>query len=104
FGATQFTDGASFTVNGHTITFKSGDLPSVTGSANTLPAGYGESGNIATDGNGNSIVYLGSGATNSTATVGDVLNAIDLASGVQNPRINSTTAAATPPTPTGNTP
>ncbi|SFI18580.1 DUF1522 domain-containing protein [Bradyrhizobium sp. Gha] len=102
-GATQFTDGTSFTVNGHSITFKSGDLPSVTGSTNTLPAGYGQTGNIATDGNGNSIVYLGSGASNSTATVGDVLNAIDLASGVQNAVVNTTAGTAALSTPTGNT-
>jgi hypothetical protein len=100
---TQFTDGASFTVNGHTITFKSGDLPSVVGSANSLPPGYGETGNIATDGNGNSIIYLGSTAAVATATVGDVLNAIDLASGVQNAVISNTTGTATLSTPTGNT-
>jgi hypothetical protein len=77
---TQFTDGSSFTVNGHTITFKAGAAPA----AASAPTGYGISGNIAADGNGNSIIYLGSGATNSTATVGDVLTAIDLASGVKN--------------------
>ncbi|RXH34680.1 flagellin, partial [Bradyrhizobium nanningense] len=78
--ATQFTDGTSFTVNGHSITFKAGAAPA----AASAPAGYGVSGNIATDGGGNSIIYLGANATNSTATVGDVLSAIDLASGVKN--------------------
>src|SRR5499426_2195145 len=76
---TKFTDGTTFTVNGKTITFKSGAVPA----AASAPTGYGVSGNIATDGNGNSIVYLGTG-TQSTGTVGDLLNAIDLASGVKN--------------------
>jgi flagellin-like hook-associated protein FlgL len=95
--ATQFTDGTSFTVNGHSITFKAGAAPA----AAAAPAGYGVTGNIASDGNGNSIIYLGSGASNSTATVGDVLTAIDLASGVQNAVVSA--GAATLSTPTGNT-
>ncbi len=82
----SFTDGTTLTVDGHSITFKSGRAPGVAGSTNSLPSGYGldggGTGSIATDGNGNSIVYLGTSATNSTATVGDVLKAIDLASGV----------------------
>jgi flagellin len=82
---TKFTDGTTFTVNGKSITFKSGAVPA----AASAPTGYGVSGNIATDGNGNSIVYLGASATNSSATVGDVLNAIDLASGVKNAVIAS---------------
>jgi flagellin len=77
--ASGFTDGSTFTVNGHTITFKASAVPA----AAAAPTGYGVSGNIATDGNGNSIVYLGTG-TQSTGSVGDLLNAIDLASGVQN--------------------
>ncbi|QQO17247.1 DUF1522 domain-containing protein [Bradyrhizobium diazoefficiens] len=96
--ATQFTDGTSFTVNGHSITFKSGAAPA----AASAPAGYGVSGNIATDGSGNSIVYLGASATNSTATVGDVLSAIDLASGVKNAVVAS--GAATITTNTSQTP
>jgi flagellin len=82
--ASGFTDGSTFTVNGHTITFKASAVPA----AATAPTGYGVSGNIATDGNGNSIVYLGTGAQ-STGSVGDLLNAIDLASGVQNAVIAS---------------
>jgi flagellin len=82
---TKFTDGTTFTVNGKTITFKSGAVPA----AASAPTGYGVSGNIATDGNGNSIIYLGASATNSSATVQDVLNAIDLASGVKNAVIAS---------------
>ena len=47
-----------------------------------VPAGSGRDGCIVTDGNGNSIVYLGTtGAPQ--ATVQDLANAIDLASGVQ---------------------
>jgi flagellin-like hook-associated protein FlgL len=82
--ASGFTDGSTFTVNGHTITFKASAVPA----AAAAPTGYGVSGNIATDGNGNSIVYLGTGAQ-STGSVGDLLNAIDLASGVQNAVIAS---------------
>jgi flagellin len=82
--ASGFTDGSTFTVNGHSITFKAAAVPA----AAAAPTGYGVSGNIATDGNGNSIVYLGTG-TQSTASVGDLLNAIDLASGVQNAVIAS---------------
>ncbi|MBW7972980.1 DUF1522 domain-containing protein [Bradyrhizobium sp. BR 10289] len=89
---TQFVDGASFTVNGHTITFKAGAAPNVVGSPNTLPSGYGldSSGtqSVATDGNGNSVIYLGSSATNSAATVGDVIKAIDLASATRSATIS----------------
>jgi flagellin-like hook-associated protein FlgL len=65
----------TLTVDGHTITFKTGAAPA----ANTLPAGSGVLGNIVTDGNGNSSVYLNAGA----GTVGDLLTAIDLATGVK---------------------
>lgn len=78
-------DGDVITVNGKSITFKTGAVPA----AASAPTGYGVTGNIATDGNGNSIVYLGASATDSTATVGDVMNAIDLASGVQSATITS---------------
>jgi len=72
------TDGETLTVNGKTITFKSGTVPA----AAAAPAGSGVSGNIVTDGNGNSTIYFGTTAT-PTATVADLTNAIDLASGVQ---------------------
>jgi hypothetical protein len=94
---TKFTDGTTFTVNGHSITFKSGAVPA----AASAPSGYGVSGNIATDGNGNSTVYLGASATNSSATVQDVLNAIDLATGVKSAVI--ATGAATLSTNTNQT-
>ncbi|WFU43807.1 DUF1522 domain-containing protein [Bradyrhizobium sp. CB82] len=94
---TKFTDGTSFTVNGHTITISATAVPA----AASAPAGYGVTGNIATDGNGNSIVYTGTSATSSTATVGDLLNAIDVASGAQNAVVAS--GSATLSTPTGNT-
>src|SRR5689334_12775837 len=54
---TGYTDGSTFTVNGHTITFRTTAAPA----AGSAPTGYGVSGNIATDGNGDSIVYLGTG-------------------------------------------
>ena len=95
--ATAFTDGSTMTVDGHTITFRTTAVPA----AAAAPTGYGVSGNIATDGNGNSIVYLGTG-TQSTGTVGDLLNAIDLASGVKNAVISG--GAATITTNTGQTP
>ncbi|KYK43835.1 flagellin, partial [Bradyrhizobium liaoningense] len=70
------TDGSTLNVNGKVITFKNAPVP---GSANApaIPTGFGVSGNVLTDGNGNSTVYL------QTGNVSDVLNAIDLATGVQ---------------------
>ena len=71
------SDGDVLIVNGKTITFHAGSAPAVGG----VPTGSGVSGNIVTDGSGNSSIYLGTTAT-PLATVGDVLKAIDLASGV----------------------
>jgi flagellin len=65
-------DGDVLVVNGKTITFKAGSPPA----AAAVPTGSGLSGNIVTDGSGNSSVYLGAG------TLADVLTAVDLASGV----------------------
>ena len=67
-------DGDILAVNGKTITFKAGPPPA----AAAVPSGSGVSGNIVTDGNGNSNVYLGA------ARLRDVsdLKAIDLASGL----------------------
>jgi flagellin len=64
-------DGSTLQVNGNTITFK--NAPTPTASATHT----GISGNVETDGNGNSTVYL------QAATVADVLTAVDLATGVQ---------------------
>jgi flagellin len=77
-GAAQPTDGETLTVDGHTITFKAGSAPA----AAAVPTGSGVSGNVVTDGAGNSTVYLGTTGT-PTGTVGDLLKAIDLASGVE---------------------
>jgi flagellin len=71
------SDGDVLVVNGKTITFHAGSAPGVGG----VPTGSGVSGNIVTDGSGNSSIYLGTTAS-PLATVGDVLTAIDLASGV----------------------
>jgi flagellin len=94
-GATTVADGDSFSVNGHTITFKAGAAPTGT----SIPSGWGVdstgTGSVLTDGNGNSTIYIGASTTSSTATVGDVLKAIDLASGVQTASINTTTGVAT---------
>ena len=66
-------------MNGKTITFKAAAAPAAAG----VPAGSGVLGNIVADGAGNSTIYLGTSSTTTTATVGDVLTAIDLASGVK---------------------
>ena len=84
------TDGETLTVNGKTITFKSGSVPT----AANAPAGSGVSGNIVTDGNGNSTVYIGTTGT-PTATVADLTKAIDLASGVQKAVIAAGAATVT---------
>ena len=68
-------NGDTLTVDGHTITFKTGAPPA----AASVTAGSGVLGNIVTDGSGNSSVYLNSGAGN----VSDLLTAIDLATGVK---------------------
>ncbi|MGT2501456.1 DUF1522 domain-containing protein [Bradyrhizobium guangxiense] len=82
--STPPADGDTITVNGKTITFRTGIAPS------TQPTGWGldASGHIATDGNGNSIVYEGTAAAPG-ATVNDVLSAIDLASGVKTATISA---------------
>src|SRR6202035_3908629 len=53
-------NGDTLTVDGHTITFKTGAPPA----AASVTAGSGVLGNIVTDGSGNSSVYLNSGAGN----------------------------------------
>jgi hypothetical protein len=89
---TKFADGDIFTINGKTVTIKNAAVPS----AASLTNGAGVSGDVVTDGAGNSTVYL-----NAATTVGDVLNAFDLASGVQTATIAS--GAATLATTTGQT-
>src|SRR5581483_7682768 len=83
-GNAQPADGDTLTVNGKTITFRAGSAPSTSGVA----TGSGVSGNIVTDGNGNSTVYLGTSGT-PAATVNDLLTAVDLASGVKTVSISS---------------
>ncbi|WFU27961.1 DUF1522 domain-containing protein [Bradyrhizobium sp. CB1717] len=93
-GAT-IADGSTLNVDGHVITFKNAPIPGSTG-APSVPSGYGASGNVLTDGNGNSTVYLQAG------TLNDVLKAIDLATGVQTATINAN-GTATLATATGQT-
>jgi len=76
-------DGSTLNVNGKTITFKSAVPPA----SSAVPAGSGVNGNIVTDGGGNSTVYLQGG------TIADVLNAIDLATGVKT-TVNTNGSAA----------
>ncbi|MDO9059982.1 MAG: DUF1522 domain-containing protein, partial [Bradyrhizobium sp.] len=87
-GTATVADGDSFTVNGKSITFKAGAAPL----AASAPTGFGidaGAANVATDGAGNSIIYIGASSTTSTATVGDVLRAVDLASGVRSSTVAS---------------
>src|SRR5262245_35154057 len=88
--ATGFTDGSTFTVNGHTITFRTAAVPA----AAAAPTVYGASGTIATASRRNSIVYLGPG-TQSTATFGHPLTAIDLAIRLKNAVISGGAATIT---------
>jgi hypothetical protein len=74
-GSTKFADGDVFTINGKTVTVKAATTPT-TASLSTGTTGL--SGNVVTDGSGNSTVYL-----NANTTVGDFLTAFDLASGVR---------------------
>ena len=71
--ANLIADGSTLNVDGHTISFKSATVPVAT----SLATGSSKNGNIVTDGNGNSTVYL------QGATIADTLNAIDLASGTK---------------------
>ncbi|KRQ00376.1 DUF1522 domain-containing protein, partial [Bradyrhizobium manausense] len=83
-GNAQPADGDTLTVNGKTITFRAGSAPATSG----VPTGSGVSGNIVTDGNGNSTVYLGTSGT-PAANVSDLLTAVDLASGVKTVSISA---------------
>ena len=73
----------TLTVDGHTITFKTGATPAATAGTSGLV------GNVLTDGNGNSTVYIGAGTTT------DLLTAIDIATGAQTATINTGTGVAT---------
>jgi hypothetical protein len=79
----SFADGDTFAINGKTVTIKNATVPA----AAALTNGAGVSGQVVTDGVGNSTVYL-----NANTTVGDVLKAFDLASGVQTASISAGTA------------
>jgi flagellin len=89
-GNAQPTDGDVLVVNGKTITFKAGSAPA----AASVTSGSGVSGNIVTDGSGNSQVYLGTKAA-PLATLADVLKAVDLASGVAKTVITAGAAVIT---------
>jgi flagellin len=98
--------GSTLNVDGKVITFKDGAAPP----AASLPTGSSiiqdqvsagppptYNNNIVTDGNGNSTVYL------QTANLGDVLTAVDLATGVQSVKSVSTGGVATLQTASGQT-
>jgi hypothetical protein len=91
--ATQFTDGAQLTVNGKTITISATAVP---GAAAIASGSSLTNTNVVTDSSGNSTVYTGASGTTSTATLGDLLTAIDVASGAQSiTAINASTKVAT---------
>ncbi|KJC35142.1 DUF1522 domain-containing protein [Bradyrhizobium sp. LTSP857] len=89
-GNAQPADGDTLTVNGKTITFRAGTAPTST----AVASGSGVSGNLVTDGSGNTTVYLGTSGT-PAATVNDLLSAIDLASGVRTASITAGAATIT---------
>src|SRR5580692_9492762 len=75
--------GDTLTVDGHLITFATGAPPTTS----TVVADSGVvagNTNVTTDGNGDSTIYLNSGA----ATIGDLLAAVDLATGVKTAAIS----------------
>jgi flagellin len=90
---TKFADGDTFTINGKTVTVTAATTPTA---ASLATGTSGVSGNVVTDGNGNSTVYL-----NAATTVGDFLKAFDLASGVQ--LASNSTGTATVSTASGQT-
>lgn len=92
--ASLFKDGETLSVNGKTITFKAAAVPA----AAALTTGQSlTSTNTVSDASGNSTIYLGDPAqTQSAASVGDLLAAVDVASGAQTvTAINATTKVAT---------
>jgi len=80
-------DGDTLTVDGHSITFKTGAPPA----AGSVTAGSGVAGNIVTDGAGNSQIYLNGGAAN----LNDLASAIDLTTGVRTASISAGAATIT---------
>jgi flagellin len=80
--------GDTLTVDGHTITFSKTAAPAAVAGTSGLV------GNVLTDGNGNSTVYIGAAGT-PTGTVGDLLTAVDIATGAQTATINTGTGVAT---------
>src|ERR1700744_1460344 len=88
-GAT-ISNGDTLTVDGHTITFKTGATPAAAPGTSGL---VGTS-NVVTDGNGNSTIYIGTAGTQ-TGSISDLETAIDIATGAQTAAINTTTGVAT---------
>jgi flagellin len=77
----QVNAGDTITVNGKTITFAAGDAPATAPTGMTKVAAIvgTTTGNVYSDANGNSTVFLGS---TTKASVGDMMAAVDIASGV----------------------
>src|SRR5271155_1323648 len=89
--------GDTLTVDGHLITFATG-APPTTATVTADSGVVAGNTNVTTDGNGDSTIYLNSGA----ASIGDLLEAVDLATGVKSATISGGAATAT--TTTGDTP
>ena len=87
--AATIANGDTLTVDGHLITFATGAPPTtatVTADSGVVTGNT----NVTTDGNGDSTIYLHSGA----ASIGDLLEAVDLATGVKTATISGGTATA----------
>jgi flagellin len=91
-------NGDTITVDGHLITFATGAPP--TTATVTADSGVTSDTNVTTDGNGDSTIYLNGGGANG-ASIGDLLEAVDLATGVKTATISG--GAATVTTTTGDT-
>ena len=89
-------NGDTLTVDGHLITFATG-APPTTATVTADSGVVAGNTNVTTDGNGDSTIYLNSGA----ASIGDLLEAVDLATGVKTATISGGAATAT--TTTGDT-
>src|SRR6202034_2269055 len=82
--------GDTLTVDGHLITFATG-APPTTATVTADSGVVASNTNVTTDGNGDSTIYLHGGA----ASIGDLLEAVDLATGVKTATISGGAATAT---------
>jgi flagellin len=93
-------NGDTITVDGHLITFATGAPPTTATVAPDSGVLATPHTNVTTDGAGDSTIYLNGGGANG-ASISDLLEAVDLATGSQTASISG--GAATVTTPTGET-